>query len=67
MITKIKQILIPLTYSIVSNMTFSKTGKPRMYFIAHTLWLFASIKGRINFLQLGCFSKFCQQYCNRMI
>ena len=37
-------------------------SKPRKYFVAHTLWLFASIKGRINFLQLGRFSKFCEQY-----
>ncbi len=37
-------------------------SKPRKQFIAHTLWLFASIKGRINFLQLERFSKFCEQY-----
>ena len=37
-------------------------SKPRKYFVANTLWLFASIKGRINFLQMERFSKFCEQY-----
>ena len=37
-------------------------SKPRKFFIAHTFWLFASIKGRINFLQMGHFSKFYEQY-----
>ena len=62
MITKVKQNFMSLIYSVISNEAFSKMNKPRMSFIAHTLWLFDSIKGRINFLQLGRFSKFCEQY-----
>lgn len=37
-------------------------NKPRKYFIAYTFWLFASIKGRINFLQLERFGNRCEQY-----
>jgi len=33
---------------------------PRKYFIVYTIWLFAAIKGRINFLQLKRFGKFCE-------
>jgi len=62
MITKVKQGFIALTYSVLSSETFSKMNKTRKYFIAHTLWLFASVKGRINFLQLERYSKFCEQY-----
>ena len=60
MIIKVKQNFTSLIINTLSNKSFSKMSKPRMYFIAHTLWLFASIKGRINFLQLGRFSKFCE-------
>ena len=62
MIIKVKQNFTSLIFNVLSNKSFSKMSKPRMYFIAHTLWLSASIKGRINFLQLGRFSKFCEQY-----
>jgi len=62
MITKVRQNFTSLIINTLSNKSFSKMSKPRMYFIAHTLWLFASIKGRINFLQLGRFSKSCEQY-----
>jgi len=37
-------------------------NRPRKYFIAYTIWLFSAIKGRINFLQLKRFGKFCEQY-----
>jgi hypothetical protein len=62
MIIKVKENFKELIFNVLSNSSFSKMSKPRKYFIAHTLWLFASIKGRINFLQLGRFSKFCEQY-----
>jgi hypothetical protein len=62
MITKVKNEFKALILSVLSDASFSKLNKPRKYFIANTLWLFASIKGRINFLQLERFSKFCEQY-----
>ena len=62
MITKVKQNFTSLIFNVLESNVFSKMCKPRKFFIAHTLWLFASIKGRINFLQLGRFSKFCEQY-----
>ena len=62
MITKVKQNFTSLIFNVLSDISFSKMNKPRKYFIAHTLWLFASVKGRINFLQFGRFSKFCEQY-----
>ena len=37
-------------------------NRPRKYFIAYTIWLFSAIKGRINFLQLKRFGKYCEQY-----
>lgn len=62
MITKVKQNFTSLIFNVLSNNSFSKMSKPHKYFIAHTLWLFASIKGRINFLQMARFSTFCEQY-----
>jgi len=62
MITKAKKNFKELILNVLSNDLFSKMSKPRKYFVAHTMWLFASVKGRINFLQLGRFSKFCEQY-----
>jgi len=62
MITKVKQNFKDLIFKALSSSSFSKISKPRKYFIAYTLWLFACIKGRINFLQLERFGKFCEQY-----
>jgi hypothetical protein len=62
MTNKAKQGFIELAYSALSHASFSKTSKPRKYFIACTLWLFACIRGKINFLQLERFSKFGEQY-----
>ena len=62
MIIKVKQNFKALIANTLSNNSFAKMNKPRKYFIANTLWLFASIKGKINFLQLERFSKFCEQY-----
>jgi len=62
MIIKVKQGFTSLIYNVLSNKSFPRMSKPRKYFVANTLWLFASIKGRINFLQMERFSKFCEQY-----
>ena len=62
MIIKVKQNFKELIFKALSTSSFSKISKPRKYFIAYTLWLFASIKGRINFLQFERFGKFCEQY-----
>jgi len=62
MITKVKQNFISLIFSILSDKKFADLSKPRKYFIAHILWLFAGIKGKINFLQLKRFSNNCEQY-----
>ena len=62
MIIKVKKSINMLIYNVLSDELFSKMNKPHKYFIANFLWMFASIKGRINFLQLERFSKFCEQY-----
>jgi hypothetical protein len=62
MIIKVKQNFKELIFSTLSSGSFSKISKPRKHFIAYTLWLFACIKGRINFLQLERFGKFCEQF-----
>ena len=48
MITKVKQNFTALIFNALDSDVFSKICKPRKFFIAHTFWLFASIKGRIG-------------------
>ena len=62
MITKVKQNFTSLIYSELKDDKFAKLSKPRKFFIAHILWLFATVKGKINFLQLKRFSNNCEQY-----
>jgi len=62
MITKVKQNFTALIYSALTDDKFVKLSNPRKHFIAHILWLFASVKGKINFLQLKRFSNNCEQY-----
>ena len=62
MITKVKFDFIYLINNVLSTCSFSKMNQPRKNFILYTLYLFASIKGRINFLQLGRFGKYSEQY-----
>lgn len=62
MIIKVKSSFMSLIYNALSGDAFSEMKHLRKNFIAQTLWLFASIKGRINFLQLERFSRFCEQY-----
>ena len=54
---KVKYIII----SILQNNIFSSLNKARKDFIVSVLWHILSIKDRINFLQLGRFSPYCEQ------
>jgi len=51
-----------LIYSVLYSRKFFMIKESRKQFIANVLVLFLSIKGRINFLQLSCFSENCEQY-----
>jgi hypothetical protein len=50
-----------LIINILQNNIFSGLNKARKDFIISVLWHFSSIKGRINFMQLGHFSPYCEQ------
>ena len=62
MIIKVKKVFNVLINKAIQDKSYAKMNNPHKYFISNTLWEFASIKGRINFLQLGRFGKFCEQY-----
>jgi len=51
-----------LIISILNSVEFSTLKDSRKQFILNVLLCFLSIKGRINFLQLSRFSKYCEQY-----
>ena len=53
---------ISLIYNTLESDKFLTLKESRKQFIANTLLLFLSIKGRINFLQLSRFSKNCEQF-----
>ncbi|MEI6277643.1 MAG: transposase [Prolixibacteraceae bacterium] len=57
MIPKVKSLII----RVLENEIFNRLNKPRKDFIVSVLWHILSIKGRINFLQLGRFSPLCEQ------
>ena len=57
MIPKVKSLII----STLENEVFKMLNKSRKDFIISVLWHILSIKGRINFLQLGRFSSLCEQ------
>ena len=61
MIPKANKAINVLIYSILSNKSFNKLKQTRKDFIVNVLWPILSIKGKINFLQLGRFSKQCEQ------
>ena len=61
MIPKVKKSINQLIISILENDVFDKLNKSRKDFIVSVLWHILSIKGRINFLQLGRFSPLCEQ------
>ena len=56
-----KEEVINLINKVLEDKMFSEISKPRKKFVAIVFWLFVSIRGRINFLQLERFSKFCEQ------
>jgi len=51
-----------LIVSVLYSNEFSALKENRKQFILNVLLCFLSIKGRINFLQLSRFSKYCEQY-----
>ena len=57
MIPKVKRLIV----SVLENEIFDRLNKSRKDFIISVLWHILSIKGRINFLQLGRFSPLCEQ------
>jgi len=61
MIPKVNQNVKYLINSILQNNVFSSLNKARKDFIVSVLWHFLSIKGRINFMQLGRYSQYCEQ------
>jgi hypothetical protein len=60
MIPKVNNSVNQLIFSMLKNNVFEKLNKSRKDFIVNVLWHILSIKGRINFLQLGRFSTLCQ-------
>ena len=61
MISKAKNSIKDLIVNALTGGDFSGLGKPRKNFIVCVLWHILSIKGRINFLQLGRFSRLGEQ------
>ena len=61
MIPKVSKIVKYHIFSILDNSIFEKLNKSRKDFIVSVLWHILSIKGKINFLQLGRFSPYSEQ------
>lgn len=61
MIPKVRKSIKQLIVSTLENSIFDRLNKSRKDFIVSVLWHILSIKGRINFLQLGRFSPLCEQ------
>ena len=61
MTPKANQNIKYLIVSVLQNMAFSGINKARKAFLISVLWHILSIKGRINFAQLGRFSPYCEQ------
>jgi len=61
MIPKVNKSVKYLIFSVLETEVFEKLNKSRKDFIVSVLWHILSIKGRINFLQLGRFSTLCEQ------
>ena len=61
MIPKVNQYVKTLIISTLKNNSFSSLTKTRKGFIVSVLWHILSIKGRINFMQLGRYSSQCEQ------
>lgn len=61
MISSANQNIKTLIISVLQNKVFSILNKSRKEFIVIVLWHIISIKGRINFMQLGRYSSYCEQ------
>jgi hypothetical protein len=61
MTSKVNQDVKNLIISALRNKTFSSLNKARKDFMLSVLWHILSIKGKINFTQLGRFSPYCEQ------
>ena len=61
MISKVSDSVKHLIVSVLEIKVFDLLNKSRKDFIVSVLWHILSIKGRINFLQLGRFSPLCEQ------
>ena len=61
MILNVNNSVTMIIFGILENNIFEKLNKSRKDFIISVLWHILSIKGRINFLQLGRFSPPCEQ------
>lgn len=61
MTSKANQNVKHLIISILKSNIFSGLNKARKDFLVSVLWHILSIKGKINFLQLGRYSKYCEQ------
>jgi len=61
MIPKVRKIIKYHIFSILNDNVFEKLNKSRKDFIVNVLWHILSIKGKINFLQLGRYSKYSEQ------
>lgn len=61
MIPKVSKTIKCLIINILDNSVFDKLNKSRKDFIVNVLWHILSIKGKINFLQLGRFSPYSEQ------
>lgn len=61
MIPKVNQYVKTLIINTLQNKAFSSLNKTRKDFILSVLWHILSIKGRINFMQLGRYSSYCEQ------
>ena len=59
--SKVNQEAKLLIISILKNSDFSGLNKARKDFMFTVLWHILSIKGRINFMQFGRFSSYCEQ------
>lgn len=61
MISRVNQNIKCLIFNILNTISFSELSKPRKDFIVCVLWHILSIKGKINFLQFGRFSRMSEQ------
>lgn len=61
MTPKVNQNTKQLIIRVLQNKAFSSLNKARKDFILSVLWHILSIKGKINFTQLGRFSPYCEQ------